>query len=368
MTYEVYLSKMIKKIKLPSIIILLIIGFTSCQAAVVSTAATIQPISVVITKDSVAERMLLYQRSNGGWAQVGGNVIDYNVPISAALKAQLLSEKGKLDTEIDDKTTTSEIKYLVTTYKNTNNPDYKKAAENGIKYLLIAQNPVGGWGQFYPDTSSYRKHITYNDNAMIDVMGVLKYAAESTNDFDIIDKTLILQAKSAMEKGIACILKTQIVQKGVLTAWCAQHDRITLKPAKARAFELPSISGNESVGITQFLMSIDNPSTEIKKAINASAAYFESVKIVGIRIDNIVDASQPSGKDRVVVTDPNSTLWARFYDLDANLPFFTGRDGVQRANLADIENERRIGYAYYGNWPAKLLSTDYPAWVKKWEK
>jgi PelA/Pel-15E family pectate lyase len=357
-----------KKILLPAIIILLTLGITSCQAAVVSTSATISPISVVITKDSVAERMLLYQRNNGGWAQVGGNVIDYNLPISATLKANLLSEKGKLDTEIDDKTTTSEIKYLVTAYKNTNNPDYKKAAENGIKYLLTAQNSVGGWGQFFPDTSSYRKHITYNDNAMIDVMGVLKYTAESTNDFDIIDKTLISQAKSAMEKGIVCILKTQIIQKGVLMAWCAQHDRITLKPAKARAFELASISGNESVGITQFLMSIDNPSAEIKKAINASATYFESVKIVGIRVDNIVDATQPSGKDRVVVADPSSTLWARFYDLDTNLPFFTGRDSVPRAKLADIENERRIGYAYYGNWPAKFLSTDYPAWVKKWGK
>ncbi len=312
--------------------------------------------------------MLLYQRNNGGWPQPGGNAIDYNKTLSESLKAQLLTEKSKLDTEIDDKSTTNEIKYLMTTYKSTNNPDYKKAVENGIKYLLTAQNPAGGWGQFFPDTSSYRKHITYNDNAMIDVMSVLKYASEGTNDFETIDKTLIPQAKLAVEKGITCILKTQIIQKGILTAWCAQHDRVTLKPAKARAFELPSISGNESIGIVTFLMGIDNPSADIKKAINATATYFESVKIIGIKTKDIADPNQPSGKDRVVIADPNSTLWARFYDLETNKPFFTGRDSVPRAALADIENERRIGYAYYGTWPAKFLSTDYPAWVKKWGK
>jgi PelA/Pel-15E family pectate lyase len=341
----------------------------SCQAKIsITPTATTPIVAVVITSDSVAERMLLYQRNNGGWPQPGGNAIDYSKTLSESLKAQLLSDKGKLDTEIDDKSTTNEIKYLITTYKSTNNPDYKKAAENGIKYLLTAQNPVGGWGQFFPDTSSYRKHITYNDNAMIDVMSVLKYASEGTNNFETIDKTLIPQAKLAVEKGITCILKTQVIQKGTLTAWCAQHDRVSLKPAKARAFELPSISGNESIGIVTFLMSIDNPSAEIKKAINAAATYFESVKIVGIKTQDIADPNQPSGKDRVVVADPNSTLWARFYDLETNKPFFTGRDSVPRSALADIENERRIGYAYYGTWPAKFLSSDYPAWVKKWGK
>ena len=153
-----------------------------------------------------------------------------------------------------------------------------------------------------------------------------------------------------------------------MTAWCAQHDRVSLKPAKARAFELPSISGNESVGICMFLMSISNPSAEIKKAVNAAAASLESVNVVGIKVQDISDPNQPSGKDRVVVADPNSTLWARFYDLETNKPFFKGRDSVPRAALTEIENERRIGYAYYGTWPAKFLSTDYPAWVAKWGK
>ena len=316
-------------------------------------------------KDSVAERMLLYQRNNGGWPQPGGDPINYNNILSESWKISLLADQNKLDATIDDKATTREINTLVSAYKKTQNAAYLKAAENGIKYLLAAQNAAGGWGQFFPDTSSYHKHITYNDQAMMDVMWIFKNILEGKNDFDVV-KTLIPEAKAAMVKGIDCILKTQYVQHGKLTAWCAQHDRKMLLPAKARAFELPSLSGNESVGIVQFLMTIDNPSFEIKRAITSAVAWLESVKIVGIRVDNIVDASQPTGKDRIVVADPNSTLWARFYNLDTNKPFFTGRDSVPRATLAEIENERRVGYAYYGNWPAKLLSTEYPNWVQKW--
>jgi PelA/Pel-15E family pectate lyase len=335
-------------------------GSGSCKTSSVISSAQ------EVVKDSVAERMLLYQRNNGGWPQPGGDAINYTKTLPESLMSALLAEKNKLDATIDDQATTREINTLVSTYKKTNNPAYLKAAENGISYLLTAQHTAGGWGQFYPDSSSYHKHITYNDNAMMDVMWIMKSVSEGTKDFETVDKALIPRTKAGMAKGIGCILKTQFVQNGKLTAWCAQHDRKTLLPAKARAFELASLSGNESVGIIRFLMTIENPAPEIKNSINAAVAWLEASKIVGIKTQDIVDASQPKGKDRIVVTDPNSTVWARFYNLETNKPFFTGRDSVPRAALAEIENERRVGYAYYGTWPAKLLSTEYPDWLKKW--
>ncbi len=342
----------------------------SCQASknIIPDNQKVENSALVFVKDSVAERIVLYQRSNGGWPQPGGNAINYTIPLSESLKNILKSEKNKLDACIDDQATTLEIKTLVTIFKKTNNPEYKKSAENGIKYLLSAQNLAGGWGQFYPDTSSYRKHITYNDNAMINVLWVLKYTAEGLNDFEVVDKSLIPEAKNAMIKGIDCILKTQYVQSGKLTAWCAQHDRISLKPANARAFELASISGSESVGICYFLMGIENPTPAIKNAINSAISWLENVKISGIKVQDISDSNQSSGKDRIIVADPNSVIWARFYDLQSNKPFFTGRDSMPKSTLAQIENERRIGYAYYGTWPKKLLATDYPLWLAKWGK
>lgn len=321
-----------------------------------------------IPKDSVSERMLLYQRNNGGWPQPGGDPINYNRELTPTLVQTLVAEKPKLDATIDDKSTTREINHLIASFNQTKNDEYRKAAERGITYLLSAQNAAGGWPQFYPDSSSYRGQITYNDQAMIDVLWVMDHAANGTDGFDVVDKALRDRAKKAVDRGVQCILKTQYRQNGKLTVWCAQHDRHTLQPAKARMFELPSLSGNESVGIVQFLMHLNNPSPDVKQAIRAAVAWFESVKLTGIAVKTITDSSQPKGRDRIVVSDPTSTVWARFYDLDTNTPFFAGRDSVRKTKLADIENERRVGYAYYGTWPAKLLSTDYPDWVKKWGK
>jgi PelA/Pel-15E family pectate lyase len=67
-----------------------------------------------------------------------------------------------------------------------------------------------------------------------------------------------------------------------------------------------------------------------------------------------------------LVADSNSVIWARFYDMETNEPFFAGRDSQRHKTLAEVENERRIGYAWYGNWPLKLLTTEYPEWKLTW--
>jgi PelA/Pel-15E family pectate lyase len=324
--------------------------------------------SAEIPRDSVAERMLLAQRSYGGWSQPNGDPFNYTKPLSDKQAKAFATEKTRLDATIDDDATTKEIRYLITAFKNTQNPSYLVAAENGLKYLLKAQNQAGGWGQFYPDTSGYHKHITYNDNSMINVIYILKYVVEGKNNFDLVNENLKSEAKNVLNKATNCILKTQYKQNGKLTVWCAQHDRITLQPTMARKFELASLSGGESVEIVRFLMGIDNPSRKIKKSIKAAITWFDAVKLVGINTKNIADSTQPKKRDRIVINDPNSTLWGRFYDLETNKPFFVGRDSVKKNTLAEIENERRVGYAYYVESPKKLLEKDYPRWLAKWSK
>jgi len=250
-------------------------------------------------------------------------------------------------------------------YQKDGNKKYLTAAENGIRYLLKAQYKNGGWPQFYPDLSSYRHEITFNDNAMINVMLLLKAVANGKEEYDAVDKSLAAPAAAAVQKGIQCILKTQVTVKGKLTVWCAQYDENTFQPAKARAYELPSLSGAESVGIVKFLMKIDNPSPEIKAAINAAVEWFKAVKIENIKFVSVEDATQPKGKDKKVLPEPGNTLWARFYEIDTNEPFFCGRDGIKKKAVAAIEYERRNGYAWYGNWPQGLIETEYPKWLKK---
>ncbi|WP_242457678.1 pectate lyase [Pedobacter sp. BS3] len=316
------------------------------------------------TTDPIAENMLVYQRSVGGWPKAVNNIkVDYNKPLTADEKQAIKADSLHEDATFDNKATSREINYLVTAYKKTGNKNYLAAAEKGINYILNAQYDNGGWPQFYPDKHLYRSEITYNDNAMINVLNILQDIVDKKHDYDVVNPAFVPKAKAAVAKGIDCILKTQIAVNGKLTAWCAQYDKDSLKPAKARAFELPSIASGESVGIVQFLMRQKNPSPEIKKSIESAMAWFEKSKIPGYKFEIIKDASQPTGKDGIVVADPNSVTWARFYDIDTNKPQFVGRDSKPKETLAEIENERRAGYAWYGTWPQKLFDKDYPKWL-----
>ena len=168
----------------------------------------------------------------------------------------------------------------------------------------------------------------------------------------------------AIEKGIECIVKTQYLQNGVLTAWCAQHDEVTFQPAKARAYELPSLSGSESAGVVDFLMEIENPSPEIINSVKAAVKWFDKVKITGYKVEEFTNSE--GKKDRRVLSAPTAPpMWARFYDLENNRPFFCDRDGIKKYTLAEIGYERRNGYSWYSDSPQKILDK-YPKWKKKW--
>ncbi len=323
------------------------------------------------TTDPIADNMLLYQRSNGGWPKhfQGDKKVDYKrILTQEELKELKDGYAVGIDATIDNEATTKEIKYLVKSYKAHKDERYLKAAVKGIEYLLKAQYTNGGWPQFYPDFSSYRSQITYNDNAMINVVTVLEDIVAGKNDFDVIDRTYVAKCNDAIKKAIDCVLKTQVVQNGKLTVWCAQYNAKTLVPEMARKFELASLSGSESVAIVRFLMRQPNPSKEIIAAVKSAIEWFEKVKIIGYAVADIKAPQEISGRDRVLVKDSNSVIWARFYTLDTNEPIFTGRDSKPKKTLAEIENERRVGYAYYGIWPAKLITEEYPKWVAKWKK
>ncbi|WP_432712414.1 pectate lyase [Pedobacter sp.] len=316
--------------------------------------------------DSLAENMLVYQRSVGGWPKaIGKEVVKYEKQLTAQQKKAIQADSLAQDATIDNKATTREILYLIPAYQKTKNLRYLQAAKKGINYLFKAQYANGGWPQYYPLHNLYRGQVTYNDNAMISVLNIMQDIATDKNGFEILGEPFKTQAKAAVEKGIQCILKTQVLVNGKLTVWCAQYDENTLKPAKARAFELVSLSGMESVGIVEFLMRIKKPCPEIKKAIHSAVSWFETAKIEGYNFATVKDASLPKGIDKVLVKDPASTIWARFYDIDTNEPFFTGRDGEKKKTVAEIEHERRVGYAWYGTWPAKLFDKKYAQWVQK---
>lgn len=322
---------------------------------------SISGLTIVYATKVRSESILVWQRNNGGWGKAVPDLNSYNTAQTSTQIATALSQKNNTDTTIDNGHVVTELRWLLADYKSTNNPNYLAAAEKAIDYLFQAQYANGGWPQYYPDKSSYRHQITYNDNAMVNVMNLMWDISKKQKDTEVIDPKYVPMAVTAFNKGIDIILKTQITSPGgKKTAWCAQHDEITLLPALARAYELPSISGSESVGIIKVLMLVEQPSAAVKQAIKDAVEWFVSAKLFDIKTQT---TSNPT--DVIVVASPGNVIWARFYDLNTNLPFFCGRDGIKKSTLAEIEIERRTGYSWYGNWPSSLISTDYPAWKSK---
>ncbi|MFP3593097.1 pectate lyase [Chryseobacterium sp. SIMBA_038] len=313
-------------------------------------------------KDTLAEKMLVYQLPNGGWGKQldDKSVVDYNLPIDKKLLAKI-KETGDDHATIDNNATSREINALIKSYKTTNNPEYLKSAEKGINYLLSMQYKNGGFPQYYPNSGLYRKQITYNDNAMINALTVLYNVAEGKNDFDVVDSKLKEKSKLAVQKGIDCILKTQVVQKGDPSIWGDQYNEITMQPDKARAFEPISLATGESVNIVRFLM-MQTATPEIQKSIKSAVNWFKQNKIEGYSYN----VTKQNGKAvRTLAEDKNSIIWARFYDINNNKPLFGDRDGSVKYNYNDVSEERRNGYSWFGDAPDKLINKEFPKWAQK---
>ena len=311
----------------------------------------------------IAENVLLYQNDNGGWPKN----IDMARKLTDADKARLRQTHNESETIIDNGATWSQIRFLALVHEATGDARFAAAAEHGIEFLLAAQYPNGGWPMIYPLRQGYYQHITFNDGAMIGVMNLLRDVAEGNRPFEFVDPTLRERSQQAIDKGLEVILRTQVLVDGEPTAWCAQFDETTLEPASARTYELVSLSGCESVGIVEYLMRIDDPSPEVKRAIESAVAWFNKAKIEGQAVDLTRDPETHRPIDRIVVADPSaSPLWARFYEIGTNRPMYVGRDGIVHEQLADVEQERRLGYAWLGDWPTKMLENEFPTWRKKW--
>jgi pectinesterase len=310
---------------------------------------------------TIAENVLLYQRNIGGWPK---NIQMQNL-LSDIDKQKLLDLKSDAEEcTTDNGATTQEMLFLSKMYKKNPNEKYKIAFLKGLDYLHAAQYNNGGWPQFYPLMKGYYTHITYNDDSMVNILELFKEIKNKTNFYTISPSAEIInKIEIAFNKGIDCIIKTQYKQNGELTGWCAQHDEVTLQPAKARAYELPSLSGKESAKITLLLMSIESPPKEIIAAVEAATRWFEKTKISGIKLETVL--TDEGKKNRIVVESPDAEpLWARFMELDTNKPFFCDRDGVKKATLAEIGFERRNGYAWYTNEPKEVLKK-FSSWKKR---
>lgn len=300
----------------------------------------------------IAATIMSHQAAAGGWPK---NTDTVGRPYSG--------DPAELLPTFDNKATVDEIRFMARMFAATGDAAYRGSFDRGLDYVLAAQYPNGGWPQFYPLRSGYKDHITFNDDAMTRVMRLVREVGRD-EAYAFVDAPRRDACRRAFDRGIDCILRCQIIVDGERTVWCAQHDEHTFAPAKARAYELPSFSGSESVGIVRLLMSVEHPSPEVREAVESAVRWFRRHAITGLRIERTEEGE--GGPDTVMVPDPTAPqLWARFYDLETGRPFVCDRDGVPKASLAEIGHERRNGYGWFGEYARDLIAKDYPAWTSE---
>ncbi|MHC9086969.1 pectate lyase [Luteimonas sp. RIT-PG2_3] len=313
--------------------------------------------------DPVAENMLLLQTASGGWSKhYNGKAVDDARHYDARERAALRDPARVDDATIDNKATTREIAYLAGAWQRSGDPRYLAAAERGVAYLLAAQYRNGGWPQFYPDRSSYRHQITLNDDAMTRVLALLQDIVEGKGAMAALSPTLAEPAAEALARGLQCLLATQVRVQGVVTIWAAQYDEVSLQPARARSYELPALATSESAGVVRLLMRQPTPSPAMIEAVESAVRWFEASRQRDVALDTVEAPGQPTDRDVVVVSAPGQSLWARFHDLEQGRPLFSDREGRWLTRLDQVPHERRVGYAWYGTWPDKLLRQELPRW------
>ncbi|MFC5284458.1 pectate lyase [Pedobacter alpinus] len=307
----------------------------------------------------IARNVIQYQSSQGGWPK------STDLARAPHTSGDIPPEGRGRANSIDNDATTLPMEFLARVINATGDEHLKTSFSKGLDYLFAAQYPNGGWPQFWPlRGDEYYSRITFNDDAMIRVMNLLTDVAAGEAPYSFVDASRRSKAAIAVNKGIDCILKTQIKQNGKLTAWCAQYDEKTLQPAWARKYEPPSLSGDETVSILRYLMSIELPSPAIIDAVNGGVTWLKAVVIKGVRLDNVRNSDGRT--ERILVKDSKAPLlWARFYELNTNRPLYLDRDSKFNYDYSKVGYERRSGYDYHGYWAKPLLEKEYSEWLSR---
>lgn len=262
----------------------------------------------------IADTVVAVQKNNGGWMKN-----DQLHLLSSADYQRLINEKNGRSC-LDNVATTQEMRFLARVWKATNAVSYQQAFLRGLNMIFTAQKGCGGWSQYLPLSSDngYQDYITFNDDLMVNVLKLLRDIYGNTGDFaDITDAATRTQCENAFNRGLQCILDCQINIDGTYAAWCAQHDTVApYLPTEGRPHELPSVSGYESANLLSFLMSIEDPSDELKNRITAAVNWLDAHKITDHAVEDYTNADgQP---DRRIIEQEGTHLWGRFIQIGGN--------------------------------------------------
>ncbi|HEX4739565.1 MAG TPA: pectate lyase [Allosphingosinicella sp.] len=319
----------------------------------------------------VADVIVSFQTPSGGWSKNqprDGAVRVPGQPYAGANAAPVPQKPGDFDKPrdehwhyvgtIDNDATITEIRFLARVAGQLPAAEaaaYKASALKGIDYLFAAQFPNGGWPQVWPLEGGYHDAITYNDDAMTNVLQLMLDVADGDKQFAFVPGAVRRRAAQSLSAGLNCILATQVRTGGRRTAWGQQHDPLTLQPVSARNFEPPALSTAESARLLIFLMHLPHPSEAVKAAVRDGIAWLKATAISShawIRTD----------QGRELVERPGAPLvWPRYISLQTGKPIFGDRDKSIHDDVMEITPERRNGYAWFSTGPQAAID-HYARW------
>ena len=287
--------------------------------------------------------------------------------------------------------TTAELKYLAK-YITANKPEdskYQDAFVKGIKYLLTTQHDNGGWSMNPGSGSGFNANIEVGNKAMTEVLTRLSDIAILNNqDYVFARKAMnVDEIKSAVEKGNDFIVKSQISNNNKKSGWATQYDK-SGNVTMGHTYERESVSSYTTKDVIDYLMTIHNPSQDIKDAVESAYSWLKDVKIADKEQKVVKDTSMNNGFDVYLVdgsgtwasnyvydkaTDSYRPLYSdvdptradqkyvnvyELYNLDGNS---VGNNKINNKDLILYSTRTTVSY-YDNNLADELIATGYDEW------
>ncbi|MBN1868801.1 pectate lyase [Candidatus Sumerlaeota bacterium] len=301
----------------------------------------------------IADNAISFQLPTGGWAR--GVEMTSRPRRPGERWFTHLRWAGTFDNGETDR----QMRFLAQVATASDRPRFREACARGLDFVLNAQFPNGGWPRTYPLAGGTRDNIAFSDETMVRCLDLLRDASRGQEAFGFLNDESRLGAARAFEKGVQCLVQTQVSMYGAPTGWCRQYEPLTLEPAAGGPFEPACLATGETASVLGFLVSLDAPTSAAVRAAYGAAQWLGATRIDGFRWEMVQGAFQ-------LLSDPKAQpIWARFYETGSNRPVFVGGDGILRYNVLEIDAESRDSHAWYEWDRQRRVLSEFPAWSQR---
>ena len=232
-------------------------------------------------------------------------------------------------TTFDDDNTQSATRFLMALDQHVDDPVINQALARAWDCFLAAQYEGGVWDgawpqRFPPPTKGYGRFPTFNDNTMSDCVRTMLTAYRQYGKAEHLD---------SVRRCLDFYLRSQ--QPEPQGAWAQQYDE-QLKPAWARRFEPPSVTGAESCGNARLLldMFVEFGDARCLDAVRKAVEWYKRSRIGG---------TEQTG------------VWARFYELQTNKPLYFTRT----YELVYTDDDVPVHYSFKGGYGVNTMMARY---------